>query len=809
MTVQDLRPNSQDTSAFYLGNIYEVLADPNVTRTTPLAKPPPFSRPRYAIWGNSLLFLSLVMSLSCALLATLLQQWARRYIRLTQLARTNPETRARMREFYAKGVDDMHIPWAVEGLPTLLHLSLFLFFGGLAVFLFNVDQEVFSCVVCWIGLFLIVYGLITLLPLNRHDSPYYTPLSKPVWFLKVSIPFLTQAVLYFISYVFLFIIRRRRDFEWHYDHGIFRGLEKEAEESAENQSSDINVRILEWTIRAMSDDDSQGKFFQVIPGLFSSNKVKNLEKIPQALLATFWRALDMFIEHTTTSNSVSKEVKYHRVDIGMDIASMIPCSRRSYLEKLYKEYDPKPVSIDRLELMTRWFNHQSPLVSCAARVRAADMLARIRMEKRDGHWFASAYKVSGLSERELRLDLALARDNMLLATVIDACRKTFLPDYEFAHQMRRFIRGFGKFEILRTLPRLQHHFCDLWNDLIQEARKPESRHLAHVGILHEIRRHYIHLHRDTDAALTDHSMHPSSYPLCDILSHRPDPADPVPIPNSSFPIQSGHLPDASPQHYTSDGKIVPRQVEETITAGSTLRPDPTTPTIIGDISQAPAATDSHTRDTSPPSAVATALQDISPVAMVSYTLRGTAHSVPASAASASNPLLPTSYVINLSVTAFPPPSHVPPLPGAESISTTTPLFLTGNTTLPRLRARGLVNTGGVYFLNAVLQLLVHTPTFWDVFRELGDLKGQLEAGVPETTTPLVDATLRFFEEFMFKEKKPCQTQQPLQQAVGEKPREDEEEKKERNAVDSFDPTYMYDAMKGKGQLKDLLVRFRN
>ncbi|KAF8475253.1 hypothetical protein DFH94DRAFT_635656, partial [Russula ochroleuca] len=143
VTVQDLRPNSQDTSAFYLGNIYEVLADPNVTRPSipsPVTKPPPFSPPRYAVWVNSLWFLSLVMSLSCALWATSLHQWARRYIRVTQPARCSPEKRARMRTFFADGVDKMHIPWAVEGLPTLLHLSLFLFFGGLVIFLFNVDR---------------------------------------------------------------------------------------------------------------------------------------------------------------------------------------------------------------------------------------------------------------------------------------------------------------------------------------------------------------------------------------------------------------------------------------------------------------------------------------------------------------------------------------------------------------------------------------------------------------------------------------------------------------------------------------------
>ena len=44
-----------------------------------------------------------------------------------------------------------------------------------------------------------VYGLITLLPLIRQDSPYYTPLSKPAWFLYASIPYVTFKVLAFID----------------------------------------------------------------------------------------------------------------------------------------------------------------------------------------------------------------------------------------------------------------------------------------------------------------------------------------------------------------------------------------------------------------------------------------------------------------------------------------------------------------------------------------------------------------------------------------------------------------------------------
>ncbi|KAI0246123.1 hypothetical protein BJV78DRAFT_1135867, partial [Lactifluus subvellereus] len=134
VSIQDLRPNSQDTSAFYLANIYQLLADPNVPRASipfTLAKPPPFSPPKYAIWVNSLWFLSLAIDLTCALLATLLQQWARRYLRITQPPRYSPHKRARMRAFFAEGVDKLHLPWVVEVLPTLLHLSLFLFFSGL------------------------------------------------------------------------------------------------------------------------------------------------------------------------------------------------------------------------------------------------------------------------------------------------------------------------------------------------------------------------------------------------------------------------------------------------------------------------------------------------------------------------------------------------------------------------------------------------------------------------------------------------------------------------------------------------------
>ena len=214
------------------------------------------------------------MSLSCALWATSIQQWARRYLRRAQPARCSPEKRARTRAFFAEGVDKMRIPWAVEGLPMLLHLSLFLFFGGLAIFLSHVDYEVFSIVTPWIVGFSFVYGLTTLLPIFWHDSPYHSPLSTPAWFLYASIQCIAFKICASITCSTNHCDRRDRYQRW-----MLGGVEKAAEETASERSSKIDVNILDWTIGALGDDDSLKSFFEAIPGFFNSKLVKNLERV--------------------------------------------------------------------------------------------------------------------------------------------------------------------------------------------------------------------------------------------------------------------------------------------------------------------------------------------------------------------------------------------------------------------------------------------------------------------------------------------------------------------------------------------------
>ena len=116
------------------------------------------------------------------------------------------------------------------------------------------------------------------------------------------------------------------------------------------------------------------------------------------------------------------------------------------------------------------------------------------------------------------------------------------------------------------------------------------------------------------------------------------------------------------------------------------------------------------------------------------------------------------------------------------------------------------------FANAVLQLLVYSPPFWNLVWQLEDLKGRRGGGLESggCATPLVDAMMRFFDEFVFRDKELPPTQQTLQQpdTTKAKAKEDEVEKKDNKInkiMDSFEPTYLYEAMKEKRQLKHLLV----
>jgi len=130
---------------------------------------------------NILWLISLVLSLSCALIATLLQQWARRYIETPKYADVLKH-RARVRSLLLFGARLYKIPLIVEILPTLLHLSVFFFFGGLVLTFHTIHKKVAIAVDVAVGVSGLAYIAMSILPCLDVKCPYRTPISQILWY---------------------------------------------------------------------------------------------------------------------------------------------------------------------------------------------------------------------------------------------------------------------------------------------------------------------------------------------------------------------------------------------------------------------------------------------------------------------------------------------------------------------------------------------------------------------------------------------------------------------------------------------------
>ncbi|KAN0118943.1 hypothetical protein V8E52_004715 [Russula decolorans] len=151
------------------------------------------------VWVNALWLISLVLSLTCALIATLLQQWARRYIETPKSSNVQRH-RARVRSLLLVGTKLYKIPLIVGMLPTLLHLSVYLFLTGLVITFHTIHKKVAIAVDVAVGVSALAYLALSILPCVDVRCPYRTPISQLLWypchaFLSFAAPFLDRCIL--------------------------------------------------------------------------------------------------------------------------------------------------------------------------------------------------------------------------------------------------------------------------------------------------------------------------------------------------------------------------------------------------------------------------------------------------------------------------------------------------------------------------------------------------------------------------------------------------------------------------------------
>jgi hypothetical protein len=147
----------------------------------PITANQPSSPGTAMIWVNALWLISLVLSLTCALIATLLQQWSRRYNQTPQLVDTLRH-RARVRSLLAVGMRKYKIPVIIETLPTLLHLSVYFFLGGLMIAFHTINKMVAIAVDVAVGVSGLAYIALNILPCLDVKCPYRTLISEILWY---------------------------------------------------------------------------------------------------------------------------------------------------------------------------------------------------------------------------------------------------------------------------------------------------------------------------------------------------------------------------------------------------------------------------------------------------------------------------------------------------------------------------------------------------------------------------------------------------------------------------------------------------
>ncbi|KAH9037337.1 hypothetical protein EDB84DRAFT_1577617, partial [Lactarius hengduanensis] len=266
-----------------LAQISQQLSNATVGITSSSASPSTrtsFTPSASVVFVNSVWFLSLVLSLTCALMATLLQQWARRYFQMIQ-RHDAPHVRAHIREYFAQGARRFHISTLVEVLPSLLLISVLLFFAGLVVFAFRAYHIVAYAALAIVASCFLSYIALTLMSLLYHDCPYQTPLTAPLWFCA-------QIILLFLFSVAHYGTRKLRklnklrgvftenmaksfqDMQNNKAKSLSEGMTSILESSAKRVSMDTYRSALGWMLGQLDDDYELEEFVVEIPGLYNS-----------------------------------------------------------------------------------------------------------------------------------------------------------------------------------------------------------------------------------------------------------------------------------------------------------------------------------------------------------------------------------------------------------------------------------------------------------------------------------------------------------------------------------------------------------
>ena len=382
-------------------------------------------------------------SLTCALLATLLQQWARRYRRRTQ-RRYSPHARACIRAFFAEGADKFRVTTVVEFLPALLHISVFLFFAGLVIFLFDINHTVASVILALVAVCGLSYIIFTVIPILFHDSPFQTPLTTAAWYLHHlslrSYLVLAKHLLAGFSKIVGFAAWRIQDnikaLSDRSTRYLSLGMSRSLGDTARQQSWGMDARALAWTLDTLDEDHELEQFLAGVPGFYQSRALTTSKAILGSLSGPDgfntmlpWKILEV-VERAIDGDHYPLEVRQRRNRTCLSALYFIPGAVHDILSAVrHTSYPPRallPRSFDSWSIAAELSLHIDDDVALGARCVAAVIAThttfsdtfRSTVLREDDRLLPILVRQFGVQEHVLRAYLAGNGEDIRLVNLI-------------------------------------------------------------------------------------------------------------------------------------------------------------------------------------------------------------------------------------------------------------------------------------------------------------------------------------------------------------------------------------------------------
>ena len=478
--------------------------------------------------SSTLWLYSLILAIYSALRALRLQRWVKR--RTFDTSHYSLLEQAKMGASFARRIERSNE--AVRKLHRSIVSSLLVFLWALIVYLIKDDP----------------YTMIISLPLI---------LSYPFSYLYFKIK---KSYLYFKikkSYLFLKIKKVFRRGSSHYAP-ITR-------EKIQEQGSWFDGYILKRTLDMSGSDDDLEQFFEAIPGFCASKFVDNPRRGLELLgLPRLAEALIEFWNRTLSSNRVSESVKVRRLVVCVRVieAAELSITIPHILHLLSGKLSEVSRSIEKGHSLRPLYNGNS-----ASLVRGI-IASVISSTERNDRWFSLVMDELGISGDVLRGYLAHG-DSVLLANMNHITHHFFhallQPHPDHTRKSSSILSSLSKFDILNTLPELQHNFCDLWSEVVQQARRSGADDNPFIDILVQIWHLYDVLH-GSDIPLGYFGYFLTSTTGHDDLFHQP-PSYPFLIPLCMMP---DHHPESTTHSHEASSSTI-GGASQTITTGSPTR----------------------------------------------------------------------------------------------------------------------------------------------------------------------------------------------------------------------------------------------